>query len=127
LGPKVSWTVPEYNPLEMWDLTDFYWASLMSLGKLTRRYGYFLLYAERSGINASFVHEKILGREILLNESDFKEWVSIVWRPAGYPKMSPNTAKEVWTTSTSNSIKDSIHSVPFNFPSKYLSSWCHPT
>jgi hypothetical protein len=50
--------VIEYNPLNAWDGTDYFGASIQSLYDLGKKKGYELIYVEKNGINLFFVEKK---------------------------------------------------------------------
>ncbi len=49
-----------YNPNAVWDGTNYFGASLLSLKKLANSYGYSLVHCDSIGINAFFVKTKLL-------------------------------------------------------------------
>jgi hypothetical protein len=56
--PPPTKAVVEYHPLNYWDGSDYYGASIQSLYELGKKKGYELVYAESSGTNLFFVDEK---------------------------------------------------------------------
>jgi len=51
--------VAVYHPLAVWDLTNYYGASLAALDQLGKFKGYTLVYAENNGVNLFFVRDDI--------------------------------------------------------------------
>lgn len=49
-----------YDPNGWWDQTNYYGASILSLFRLGRTYGYSLVYAESIGVNLFFIRDDIV-------------------------------------------------------------------
>ena len=52
--------VVKYDPLGFWDYSNYYGASVLSLSKIAKKYGYSLVYAENMGVNLFFVRDDVL-------------------------------------------------------------------
>src|SRR6185503_9685253 len=61
--------VIDFHPLNYWDGSDYYGASLQSLYELGKRKGYELIYCERNGATAFFVDGKYYRRFGLADNS----------------------------------------------------------
>lgn len=48
-----------YHPFAVWDLTNYYGASLLALDQLGKSKGYTLIYAENNGVNLFFIRNDI--------------------------------------------------------------------
>ncbi|MFT5524634.1 MAG: hypothetical protein ACI9HK_002591 [Pirellulaceae bacterium] len=44
-----------YEPLAVWDFTDYFGASLLALSRMLLNHGYVLVYTDKMGVNAFFV------------------------------------------------------------------------
>lgn len=49
-----------YDPNGKWDGTNYFGASLLSLDKLGKKYNYSLVYCNKNGVNAYFIHNDII-------------------------------------------------------------------
>jgi len=49
-----------YNKEQMWDYTNYFGSSLLSLNILCKKYNYTLVYCDNKGVNAYFINDKIL-------------------------------------------------------------------
>lgn len=78
LGPTESKAV-EYDPLGVWDGTDYYGASLAAYAKLGKGKGYTLIGCESQGVNAFFVRDDVLGNRFSV-PNDVRE----IYRPPQY-------------------------------------------
>jgi hypothetical protein len=59
----------------MWDHTNYYGTSLLSLHKLAKKYNYSLVYCENKGVNAFFIHNDIIQHKQLkfMNMNDVEK------------------------------------------------------
>jgi hypothetical protein len=64
-----------YEKNGMWDHTNYYGTSLLSLHKLAKKYNYSLVYCENKGINAFFIHNDIIQHKQLkfMNMNDVEK------------------------------------------------------
>lgn len=71
-----------YDKNGMWDGSNYFGVSLLSLTKLGRKYDYSLVYCDKKGINCFFIHNDIITNKNL----DFKCMgdISQIYRPGGY-------------------------------------------
>lgn len=76
-----------YNKNGMWDGSNYFGVSLLSLYKLGKKYNYSLVYCNDNGVNSFFVHNDIIRNKNL----QFKniEDISKIYKPARYGK-GPN-------------------------------------
>lgn len=49
-----------YDKNRMWDGTNYFGSSLLSLEKLARKYNYSLIYCDNNGVNSFFIHNDII-------------------------------------------------------------------
>lgn len=59
-----------YDPYGMWDVTNFFGASILSLSKLGESKGYTLVYTENSGVNLFFIRNDLLEDVSFTNVGD---------------------------------------------------------
>lgn len=52
--------VVQYNPLAVWDKTNYFGASILALYNLGRKKGYSLVYAEKRGVNLFFIRNDLI-------------------------------------------------------------------
>lgn len=71
-----------YNKNGMWDNSNYFGASLLSLDKLGKKYNYSLVYCNKNGVNCFFIHNDIIKNKGL----QFKNLGDIekIYKPAGY-------------------------------------------
>ncbi len=71
-----------YNKNRVWDGTNYFGTSLLSLYKLGKKYNYQLVYCNKNGINCFFVHNDIIKNKNLKfkNVDDIEK----IYKPAGY-------------------------------------------
>jgi FkbM family methyltransferase len=71
-----------YDANYMWDRSNYFGASLLSLCKLAEKHQYTLVYCEKKGVNCFFVRDEIL----TANRLEFKDAgdISKLYRRAGY-------------------------------------------
>jgi hypothetical protein len=55
--PPIHFVI-DYDPQHRWHFDDYYGASLTAFNELFRRYNYFLVCCNATGVNAFFVHER---------------------------------------------------------------------
>lgn len=51
-----------YDPNGRWDHSNYFGASILSLYKLGRKYGYSLVYADKKGVNIFFIRDDVLAQ-----------------------------------------------------------------
>jgi len=71
-----------YNPNYMWDGTNYFGASLLSLQNLANKYNYSLVYCDKLGVNCYFVHNEII-RQKNLNFKDLNS-TEHIYNPPKY-------------------------------------------
>jgi hypothetical protein len=76
-----------YDKNGRWDSTNYFGASLLSLYKLAKKYNYSLLYCNKNGVNAFFVHNDIIKNK-QLNFLDLND-ITKIYKPAKYNR-GPN-------------------------------------
>ena len=66
----------------MWDKTNYFGASLLSLDKLGEKYNYSLIYCNNNGVNCFFLHNNIIKK----NNLNFLNFGNInkIYRPPKY-------------------------------------------
>ena len=71
-----------YDKNEMWDKTNYFGLSLLSLDKLGKKYNYSIVYCNKNGVNCFLVHNDIIKNKNLqfLNIDD----ITKIYKPAGY-------------------------------------------
>lgn len=71
-----------YNRYLMWDGSNYFGASLLSLDKLAKKYNYSLIYCDANGVNCFFIHNDIIKNKNL----QFKnmEDITKIYKPARY-------------------------------------------
>ena len=71
-----------YEPNGMWDGSNYFGASLLSLYKLGEKYNYSLVYCNQNGVNSFFIHNDIIKNNNLQikNIGDIEN----IYRPARY-------------------------------------------
>lgn len=71
-----------YNQTGMWDKTNYFGSSLLSLDKLAKKYNYSLIYCDNKGVNCFFIHDDIIKSKNL----EFKNMNDInnIYKPPGY-------------------------------------------
>lgn len=71
-----------YHPTQMWDVTNYFGASILALARLGKKHGYTLVYADNRGVNLFFI------RSSILKDLDYKFKnagnVKKIYRPPGY-------------------------------------------
>ena len=71
--------VIEFHPMNFWDGSDYYGASIQSLYELGKKKGYELIYVEKNGVNLFFVDKKYYGLFGLTDNSPAR-----MYRPPQY-------------------------------------------
>jgi len=79
--------VIEYHPLNYWDGSIYFGASIQSLYELGRRKGYELVYADRSGTTLYFVDRRYFQRFGIVNNAPVKLFVP----RKGFPLITAGT------------------------------------
>lgn len=76
-----------YKSKGMWDNSNYFGSSLLSLYKLGKKHNYSLIYCDKSGVNCFFIHNDIIKSKNL----NFKNYNNItkIYRPPKYGK-GPN-------------------------------------
>ena len=71
-----------YDKNGMWDKTNYFGASLLSLDKLGEKYNYSLIYCNNNGVNCFFLHNNIIKK----NNLNFLNFGNInkIYRPPKY-------------------------------------------
>ena len=71
-----------YDKNAMWDGTNYFGLSLLSLDKLGKKYNYSIVYCNKTGVNCFLVHNDIIKNKNLkfLNIDD----ITKIYKPAGY-------------------------------------------
>jgi hypothetical protein len=62
-----------YNPNYMWDFTNYYGASILTLAKLGNLKGYTLVYVDRRGVNLFFIRSDILKKFSFKNSGNVQK------------------------------------------------------
>lgn len=86
--PDVSW-VMKYNPMHVWDQTNYFGASLKALEKLGKKKGYELIGCDFAGCNAFFARndEDLSGfEEPFTAEHHYEPPRYFLRKPNGHPK-----------------------------------------
>jgi len=68
--PPTEARVVRYEPKRVWDGTNYFGASLLALEKLGKKKGYSLVYVESMGVNAFFVRDDCLTKNLTPKTSE---------------------------------------------------------
>ena len=82
--------IVKYESTTMWDGTNYFGVSLLSLQRLCKKYGYKLVYCDTKGVNAFFVKD--------CYNVESKD-IETIYRPAGYGGHKPDELQREYVSS----------------------------